>query len=495
MLSLVRNSRIPILVLVLVLLSIPLPAQPPKPPAPSPTSGQAAPAVVQPPRTASLDGIDVFIEAQMKEWKVPGMSLAIVQGGKIVLSKGYGFRDVEKKLPVTTKSLFAIGSITKSFTVTVMGMLADEGKMEWDKPVREYLPRFRLYDPLASERMTLRDLVTHRSGLPRHDALWYNSPLTRPELFERLRYLEPSKDFRERYQYNNLMFMSAGILAQELSGMRWEDLVRERIFKPLGMASSNFSVVDSQKSDDFAQPYALAKEELKKVPFRNIDQVGPAGSINSSAEDMSRYLLLHMNRGRIEGRQLLSEANALQMQTPQMVIQGPLTFKELGYTSYGMAFTIGAYQGHTMVQHGGAIDGFLALLTFLPQGNVGIVVLTNGSGTPFTNVMNFNVMDRLLGLEKVDWSTRYRERQRKQQAAEEAAKQKGYTAPRPGTKPSHEIKEFAGDYEHPGYGILRIDIEGDALKLTYNDITSPLRHYHYDIFESRSSLLNPTEPS
>jgi CubicO group peptidase (beta-lactamase class C family) len=243
-----------------------------------------------------------------------------------------GHSDVDEELPVTSRTLFAIGSITKSFTVTALGMLADEGRLEWDEPVRTYMPDFELYDDVASERMTPRDLVTHRSGLPRHDLMWYGSELTRRELYERLRYLEPNRDFRAAYQYQNLMFMTAGYLAGRLAGMPWEDLVRQRIFDSLGMAGSNFSVDESQRSDDFAYPYATVGDDVRQIDFRNIDEIGPAGSINSSVAEMIRYVQFH------------SEDNARQMQTPQMAIQSNIRYDELGHSAYGMAFGVTAYR-------------------------------------------------------------------------------------------------------------------------------------------------------
>src|SRR5580658_7512111 len=233
-----------------------------------------------------FDGFDAFANQELRDWKCDGFAIAIVQDGKVILSKGYGLRDVKKNLPVTEKTLFAIGSATKSFTVTSLGVLVDQGKLDWDKPVRDYLPDFRLWDQFATERMTPRDLVTHRSGLPRHDLMWYNSPFTRQELFDRLRYLEPNKDFRTNFQYQNLMFMTAGYLAGHVAGMPWEDHVRRVIFEPLGMSSTNFSVNDMQKSADHSQPYTVVKEQIREMPFRNIDTIGPAGSINSNVEDM-----------------------------------------------------------------------------------------------------------------------------------------------------------------------------------------------------------------
>lgn len=445
-----------------------------------------APAVVPQPAKPTLDGIDAFIETQIKEWKVPGTAVAVVKDGKIILSQGYGYRDVEQQLPVTSKTLFAIGSVTKSFTVTVLGTLAGEGKLDWDKHVRDYLPAFQLQDPVATDHMTPLDLVTHRSGLPRHDLLWYGSSLTRREMFDRLRYLEPSREVRELFQYNNLMFMTAGILAEEISHMKWEDLVRKRIFEPLGMTSSNFSVNDSQKAGDFAQPYEEIKEKIIKVPFRNLDQIGPAGSINSNVEDMIRYVQMHLKLGKYGEKgekQIIGEATAKKMQSPQMVSGGDTPYPELFNAGYGMGLGISMYRGHKVVSHGGGIDGFTSSLTFVPNDGIGMMILTNRSGTPLPGIISRNIYDRLLGLDLIDWSKRTREEQDKQKKTEEESKKKSYTARREGTKPSHDLKEYAGEYGHPAYGIAKIALDGDAVSLTFNGITLPLKHFHFDYFE------------
>lgn len=484
------------LLLVAALLPLAVPAQqaspaPQKAPAKTPVKGKqaikGAPAVAPAPAKPTLEGIDAFIEAQLKEWKVPGMSIAVVQDGKVILSKGYGYRDVEKQLPVTPKTLFAIGSVTKSFTVTVLGTLAEEGKLEWEKPVREYLPTFRLHDTVASEHMTVLDLVTHRSGLPRHDLLWYGSPLTRGEMFDRLKYLEPTADLREVWQYNNLMFMTAGILASEVSRAKWEDLVKKRVFEPLGMTGSNFSVNDSQKAEDFSQPYIEIKEKVEKVPFRNIDEIGPAGSINSNVEDMIKYVQMHLSKGKYgekSEKKIIAEATATKMQTPQMVTPGgDGPFTELMSLGYGMGLGIGAYRGHKVVSHGGGIDGFTSSLTFLPNDKIGMMILTNRSGTPLPGIVSRNVYDRLLGLEPIDWSKRIKNEQEKQKKAAEEAKKKSATARKEGTRPSHELKEYAGEYENQAYGVAKIEMDGAALTLSFNGITLPVKHYHYEYFE------------
>jgi len=434
-----------------------------------------------------LDGFDAFANKELRDWKCDGFAVAIVEDGKVILSKGYGLRDVKKNLPVTEKTLFAIGSATKSFTVTSLGVLVDQGKLDWDKPVRDYLPDFKMWDPFATERMTPRDLVTHRSGLPRHDLMWYSSPFSRQELFDRLPYLEPNKDFRTTFQYQNLMFMTAGYLAGHVAGTTWEQLVHKVIFEPLGMTSSNFSITESQKTADFSQPYQVVNDIAVDIPFRNIDSIGPAGSINSNIEDMTKYVMMHLAKG----KGVVSATNEMQMMTPQMAIQAPSPDKELGDLSYGMGFFVTSYRGHKFVHHGGNIDGFSALVAFLPQDNVGLVILTNQNASPLPAVVAYNVWDRLLGMDQIDWTARVKQQRALTKKSEQDAKQKGYTTQRTGTHPSHELAEYAGEYEHPGYGIVKIDYASGSLKIDYHGLGGVLSHFHYDVFEVPKDDLNP----
>ncbi len=464
-----------------------LPAVVPAVPATVLAPASGAPAANKP----SLDGLDEFIVEQMKEWNVPGLAIAIVRDGKVVHSKGYGFRDVERKLAVTPATLFAIGSITKSFAVVTLGMLADEGKLDWDKPVREYLPSFRLYDPVASERITVRDLVSHRSGLPGHDFFMYETGFSQKEMIERLRYLEPSQDLRTTYQYSNLLFMTAGYLAGQLAGTTWEELTRQKVLVPLGMGRTNFSVRESQKTGDFALPYQKVNEEVKEIPhvFLNFPEEGAAGIINSSVEDMSRYLLFYLNEGNDGKSQILSRNNILQMQTSMIAMPWP-RYTEFGHWSYGMGLRITTYRGHKLVSHGGGLGGFSAFFSFLPAEEIGVVVLTN-SENPLPTIVTHNAYDRLLGLEHVPWSQRFKDQQQKQKESAAEAEKKGYTTHKKGTRPSHDLKDYVGEYEHPGYGIVRIELEKDELRLSNNKISSPLKHFHYDLFE----FAHPDEPS
>ncbi len=443
------------------------------------------------PDSLDLNDIDAFITAVMKEWMVPGLAIAVIKDGQVVLSKGYGYRDVDRQLPVTPRTLFAIGSITKSFTVTALGILADEGKLDWDEPVVTYLPDFRLNDEVATLHMTPRDLVTHRSGLPRHDALWYGGEFSRRQLYDRLRYLEPSRDFRAVFQYQNLMFMTAGYLAGQLGGSSWESLVRARIFEPLEMRRSNFSVTESQKADDFAYPYSRVEDEVRQIGFRNIDEVGPAGSINSSVEEMIRYVQLHIDQGAYNGAQVLSEANADQMQTPQMVIPGAVQYDELGHSSYGMGLIVTTYRGRKLVHHGGGIDGFISLLSFMPREKIGMIVLSNLSGNnPVPTIVTRGVFDRLLELEPVDWMGRIKEQQAKADEAEEAGEKEELKVE--GTVPSHPLSDYVGQYEHPAYGLVSVELdEGNHLRAKYQDTSERLEHYHYDVFQVAEDPLNP----
>ncbi len=441
-----------------------------------------------------LADFDAFVAAAMKDWKVPGVAVAIVKDGKVVLSKGYGTRNQEKNLPVTPRTLFAIGSISKSFTVATLAALASNGKFEWDTPVREYWPEFRLADDVMTSRVTPRDLVTHRTGLPRHDLVWYNSPFTREQLVGHLRYLEASKDLRAQAQYNNLMFLAAGYLAGRLNGTTWEQAATQTLLEPLGMTRTNFSVVESQKSDDYALPYEKdEKEVVHLIPFRNINAIAPAGAINSSLENMTKYLLMYLNKGKASEKQVISEANVMQMTRPQMVWQTALLDPEFGYSSYGMGLFVSTYRGEIEIQHGGNIDGFSAFLTFLPQKNLGVVVLTNLNGTRCPQVVAYGAYDRLLGLPLTGLDKRWLQREKASEGAEKEAKNKGYVPRVAGTKPSHPLADYPGEYENPGYGAVTIAQEGEKLKITFNNFTSPLEHFHYDVFAVPENRLDRLE--
>jgi CubicO group peptidase (beta-lactamase class C family) len=432
-----------------------------------------------------LKGLDEYISKTMADWKVPGLAVAVIKDGKTIFSKGFGYRDVEKKLPVTPNTIFAIGSTTKAFAATSVALMVDDGKLEWDKPVKSYIPTFKLHDTFATERMSPRDLLCHRSGLPRHDLMWYNSTFTRREMLDRLQYLEPNRDFRTYFQYQNLMYMTAGYLAGEAAGMSWEGLVRQRIFEPLGMTSSNFSVEDTQKTADFALPYEEKDEVVKEIPFRNITEVGPAGSINSSVSELVNWVLLQLNKGKHGETRLISEAALKQIHNPQMTIEDPLwtELMQAEYIMYGLGWFIQPLQGHTLIHHGGNIDGFSAFVSFMPDQNTGVITLSNLNGTFGPQAIAYHIYDLLLGVEPIDWSGKYKTIIDKLKAVQEEGKAKSAADRKSDTQPSHSLDSYVGEYEHPGYGVLSITKKDGGLTATYNAIPMPMEHYHYDIFE------------
>jgi CubicO group peptidase (beta-lactamase class C family) len=423
----------------------------------------------------------------MKEWKVPGVAIAVVQDGKVVYAKGYGYRDLENKLPVTTETQFAIGSITKSFTALAFAILKDEGKVDWDQPVREYLPEFQMNDPVASERATARDLFSHRTGLPRHDLVWYSGEFSREDLVNRVRFLKLSKGFRSAYQYNNLTVMTMGYAEGKISGLGWEGCIRQKIFDPLGMTHSNLDIQSIENSPNHAFPYEFKKDAVVKVPFHNINGIGPAGSINSSVDEMSHYLTFQLGDGKYAGKQIVSESSLREMHSPQTAIPDPppqVSFPGLGHFSYGLAWVATSYRGHSLVWHNGGIDGFYALLSMLPDDHMGVVILTNMPHGHTPEVLAYNVYDRLLGLDSLPWFERYKDLDAKDKKQEEEAKKNKPTDRKTGTHPSHALAEYAGEYENPGYGKVTVTEKGGALELSVNKLGPfPLEHYHYDLFQ------------
>jgi CubicO group peptidase (beta-lactamase class C family) len=434
---------------------------------------------------SALKGFDEFVLSAMKSWNVPGMAIAIVKDGTVVLTKGYGLRNVQSNLPVTADTLFAIGSSTKAFTTMAMGMLVEEGKLAWDEPVVKYLPKFALTDKVAGERMTPRDLVTHRSGLPRHDLVWYNAKLSRAELVARLPYLQPNEDFREKFHYQNLMFLTAGYLTGEVAGMSWEEVLRTRIFQPLGMKHSNFAVSESQKSSDFATPYTLKDKASIDIPFRIIDAVGPAGSINSSVNDMARWLLLHVGGGVVDGKRVVAARQIQEMHRPQMVIQtfpGLFEDPEIQQPSYGLGWFIESYRGKKRVHHGGNIDGFSAMVSLLPDDGLGVVVLTNLNGTPLPTIVARHASDRMLGLEPIDWNGRALKRRDVGEKANAVAKKAAGEERKTGTAPAHPLDDYVGEYSHPAYGSVTVSRDSTGLAARFHELPIRLNHWHYETF-------------
>lgn len=436
--------------------------------------------------TSPLEGLDGFVSRVMATWQVPGMAVAAVRGDTPVLVATYGFRDAEGTRPVTPHTLFALGSIAKSLTVAGLGLLVDEGRLDWDTPVRTYLPDFRLMDPRASARITPRDMVTHRSGLPRHDVLWYADAFSRAEMVRRLRFLKPTRDLGTTFQYQNLMVMAAGYLAGRLVGTSWEDFTRRRLLDPLGMRHSYLSVARFRAAPDRALPYFLGDAGRVPTPLRNTHEMAPAAGLYADVTDMVRYLRFHMGKGALGSRRLLSRAAAEAMQTPVIAVPdrpGNVPYGEPGGTSYGMGFFVTTYRGRKFVYHPGVIDGYKAVLSFMPDDGLGVVVMSNLSGAnQAPTIVARNLYDRLLGLAPLPWSRRIREAERRR-AAEDVAASAEAPNPLPGTRPTHPLAAYAGIYEHPAYGRIRIARTGSGLAGRFHRIAFALRHLTGDVWE------------
>jgi CubicO group peptidase (beta-lactamase class C family) len=422
-----------------------------------------------------------------------GLALAIVKDGEIVMTAGFGYRDIENKKPVDSKTLFGIGSTSKAFTTMGLSMLGDDGLLDWETPVKEYLPDFQLYDAFATTEATALDLVTHRSGLPRHDLLWYGSPLSRQEMYQRLRYLEPNKSFRSTWQYQNLMYMTAGMLTEKLSGKTWEAFTKERIFDPLGMTSANFSVELMKKSPDAALPYQRPEEhQTDLMEYRNIDAIGPAGSINANIEDMAKWIQFLVKKGKVGDERLLSERSFINIMSPHMTMPALNTQPGIDHAAYGLGWMIYDQMGTKIIEHGGNIDGFSALVWLVPNENIGIVALTNMNGSGLPGVVARTATDILL--DKKDGPNWYErsyanpEKDKEEEKEnEEGKKEEQRTL---GTTPHYAMSQYAGVYEHPGYGKVTIAEQGDSLKVLYNFIDLPLSHWHYEVFNAKDKKLD-----
>ena len=434
-----------------------------------------------------LKGFPAFVRRVLADWKVPGAAIAVVRDGETILCDGFGLQTVKRELPVTPRTIFPIASVTKAFTTMLLGMLADEGRLDWDAPVREYLPDFALQDPLASRRATPRDLVSHRTGLPRHDNMWDFCTLDRAGIFERLRHLEPSRAFRTAYQYNNLMFMTAGVLIERITGKSWEDNVRERLFAPLGMTQSSPTLPPVRGLPELATPYAERRGKAVAIPAKDFTPCGPAGTICSSVADMVHWLEFHLDGGKVGRKRLISAGNLAEMHAPQTIVPGPSAWPEIPMQTYGLGWMCSVYRGHRRIQHGGAIDGFATLVSFLPEQRFGVVVLTNKHRHPVPHIIELSLCDRLLG-ERTNWNGRMRKqwndaKKKSEEQRKKRAREKKRNAP-----PSHALGDYAGTYAHAGYGEAGIAHQGRGLSITIGGFSAPLTHYHYDTFHFQEEV-------
>jgi CubicO group peptidase (beta-lactamase class C family) len=426
---------------------------------------------------AVRDDFGDLVRRLMARDQIPGVAVGVVERGRLVYARGFGYRDVEKRLPVTLDTLFPLGSCSKAFTATAVALLADEGKIALDRPVRAHLPDFRLEDPVASRTVTTRDLLTHRSGLPRHDLFWYGAPFSRDELSRRLRFLEASGPPRRRFRYNSLMFVVAGRIVERVSGESWESFVRGRILLPLDMRRTRLSPEAMAADSDHASPYALREGSVRRIPMlRGLNAIAPAGAVHSSVRDLAGWLTFQATRS----PGLLRERSWRELHRPH--VEMPASDEpEVQHRYYALGWIHESYRGHPLVFHDGAIDGYIVHLGYLPETGQGLILLMNrDQATAALNALTYSAYDRLLGLEPVDWASRLTETPTPVEVVLERAL-------------DFPIEEVVGTYEHPAYGALTVELRGDRLAIRFRALRLTLAYLGDRRFRSLEPIVDGGE--
>jgi CubicO group peptidase (beta-lactamase class C family) len=445
----------------------------------------ASPLTAQQAAPDALRGLDAYIEKARQDWGVVGLAVSIVRHDSVIFARGFGQREVNKPEKVDERTLFAIGSNSKSFTAIAVGMLQDEGKLNLDDKATKYLPWFAVSDPYITRELTLRDLMTHRSGYFRGDAVWLGSGFGREEVLRRTAQQPASTSFRSTFGYNNIMFLAAGEIVGKVSGMGWDAFVKQRIFTPLGMTTSNTSTNDLAGAADVATPHTLVNGQPVAIKYRNIDNVGPAGSINSNVLEMAQYVRMHLRDGSYGGKQLVSRKYHDEMVTPQMIAGTgrDSLMPMVHFDTYGLALWLRDYYGKKLVSHGGGIDGMLSQMAWMPEADVGVVVLTNTDNQNLMNALEYKILDLLLGAPTRDWSAIFLTQSRLAQQRGDSVRAALASHRVTGTHPSLALEQYVGTYDHPFYGEIRIEQDGNGLTLRRSaESWGKMEHWHFDTF-------------
>jgi CubicO group peptidase (beta-lactamase class C family) len=461
-----------------------------------------APAALAQTLEERLREIDEYAAKAGRDWNVPGFAVAIVKDDKVVFAKGYGVRELGKAEQVDADTLFAIASNTKAFTAAALAVLVDEGKLKWDDPATKHLPGFQLQDPFVTRELTVRDLLSHRSGLATFggDLLWYETGYPREEIIRRVRFLKPTSSLRSAFGYQNILFVAAGEIVPAVTGKSWDDFVRERFFAPLRMSRTTTRHRELLAAPNVATPHNELDGKVRRIRYGNVDNAGGAGAINSSANEMAQWLRLQLGRGTFEGKKIFSAERSREMWTPHTVLSGINEAAErfnptVHFNLYGLGWGLYDYHGRLVVWHGGGLDGMTSRVALLPEENLGVVVLTN-SETSLSNVISNKAFDVFLGVPKRDWSADYlaRTKASRERTAAEAKKLEGARVP--DTKPSLPLSAYAGTYTGQMFGDARVSEEDG--KLVVRLVPSPnfvgdLEHWHFDTFRIRwrESIVYP----
>ena len=438
-------------------------------------------------------------EEGLKLWDTSSVAVGVIHNGEVILCEGYGSRDTAKGLAADGQTMYQIGSCSKAFTAALVAIMVDQGKLAWDTPIRKYVPEVELYDGFASENCTLRDLLSHRTGIPRHEYSWYGTDYTRKELVQHLRYLEPNQPFRTKFQYNNYGYILAGYIVEKVTGKTYEECLQEYLFRPLGMERTNCWIDDIENDKNHATPYDRPEggdgmHGLKEIPFYRTSiedkskgigaPFAAAGAINSCPQDMLRWVQFHLNNGELDGQRLISEASMQELHKPNMLLSSPLDMpmKETEFWTYSMGWMVEMFRGHKIIHHGGNINGFSAFTSFVPDLNLGVVAYTNQNSSFLHYALSRTVIDHYLGVEDGGWVQRYYDFVAENHASLDKLILHFTGEQVPDTTPSHPLKEYEGRYSRPGYTDCVVREENGTLTMEFIHTLIHLKHYHYDTF-------------
>ena len=423
------------------------------------------------------DSLDNYINKAMVDWQIPGISVCVVKNGKVVVMKGFGVKETGTNDKVDENTLFMIGSNSKAFTATALAMLdADNlsagksGKFSLDDKVQKWLPDFKLYDPWVAKEANIRDLLCHRLGFEtfQGDFMYFDSDLTTAEVREKMSRLKPMYGFRSKWGYTNSAFMTAGEIIPKVTGQSWDGFITNRIFKPLGMNNSLALSKDIKTAANKAYAHTVVLGELKKIPYGNIDNLAPAGSISSSVNDMSKWVITLLNNGSHDGKVVIPADAIAQTRTPHSILgNGGHMFNKSHFSLYGLGWFLEEYAGRKIVAHTGGVNGFVTSVCLVPEEKLGIVVLTNTDANNFYEALRNEIEDAYLGLPYRNYSKVYQAYQK----ADETEKEKQWKTIRDSIamnqKTDLPLTAYSGDYAHNVYGKMNIKIEAGKLIMRF----------------------------
>jgi CubicO group peptidase (beta-lactamase class C family) len=439
-------------------------------------------------------GLDAEAARVLKTFEVPGMAVAIVKNGKVVVAKGYGIRRIGEPAPVDPRTLFGIASNTKVFTATALGLLVEEGKLDWDAPVINYLPWFAMYDPYVTREITVRDLLVHRSGLGlgAGDLLfWPPTTYSRKEIVRRLRYIKPAASFRYTYAYDNFLYCVAGEVIEAVSGKTWEDFLSERILAKVGMTSSTVLHSGAAREGDIAATHAKVDGIVRVVNPSVNENTNPAGGINSCAQDMAKWTLVLLGQGRLpDGTRLFSEGTYRELTTlvTPMPISEPepeLAVLKPNFNGYALGLRVKDYRGRKVVTHTGGLAGYVSQVWLMPELNLGITVLTNQEMDAAFAALTMFITDYYLQAPKTDWVDAYVRAKAREDARTAEIVKKAAVARDASSKPSLALEKYAGTYRDAWYGDIDIAFENGKLVMRFTkspSLVGDLEHWQQDTF-------------